>query len=168
MANPLPLPIEDPIAQSPKFADGRPNPKAYHVDDEWVQYFSSQAQTQTTASTRVAQVALSGQTASIGTTAIATGNLPAGLYQVSWIIHITRAATVNSSIDITIGFTQDSNSLSKAFTAITGNTTSTFGDGILALMNIDGGSPVTYATTYASAGATSMEYSISVTLNQLA
>jgi hypothetical protein len=50
--------------------------------------------------------------------------------------------------------------------AMTGNTTTTV-QNATQVLQIDGSTPVTYATTYASSGATAMVYELTVLLEQL-
>ena len=112
------------------------------------------------------------QTASIGTTVFAVGALGAGLYRVSWYARITRAASAASSLTLILGWTESGLPLSlSGITAIgdgvlTGNTTGTVGTGTV-LLRIDAGSPITYATTYSSIGATTMEYRLDLVIEQL-
>ncbi len=111
-------------------------------------------------------IALSTQGGSIGTTAIPSATLAAGLYRVSYFAAITQAGTVSSSLTVTITFTH--NTLSKSFSgaALTGNTTTTVQAGSF-LIRIDGG-PVSYSTTYASVGATPMQYALDLVLERVA
>lgn len=119
------------------------------------------------APSRLRSVTVTGQSAAIGTTAIPTGALAAGLYRVSWYARITTAASVSSSLTITIGWTESGNVLSKPGTALTGNTTGTLESGGLPLIRIDASTPVTYATAYASTGGTAMQYRLDVVLEQI-
>lgn len=106
------------------------------------------------------------QSASLGATALQSRSLSAGLYRVDTYARITQAATVNSSLTVTVGWTENGIALSKSFTAMTGNTTSTV-DGNGLLIAIDAASPVTVSTTYASAGATAMTYRLSAVLTEI-
>src|SRR5204863_5568747 len=105
---------------------------------------------------------LTGQSASISTTAIPMGTIAAGLYRVQWEARITTPGTVSSSLTITISYTDDGVSCSQSGAAITGNTTSTVQSGVI-LVESDQTVPISYATTYASAGATAMVYKLNVT-----
>lgn len=168
MAN-IPMPLQDPIAR-PR----RTGLKASERDENegkltevWIPYLQSQ---NTIASTAIRQtsspVALTGQTASIGVTSIPTSSLGSGLYRVSFYTRITTAAGVSSSLSIGIHWTDGGISCSLSSAALTGNTTSTVGTGT-ALISIDGASPVSYSTTYASVGAPVMAYSLSVVLEEM-
>lgn len=112
-------------------------------------------------------VSLSAQNASISTTAIPTPSLNAGLYQITYFARVTTAATSSSSLTVTFTATDDSVSYSVSGTAITGNTTATTGTGTF-LMRVDGASPVSYSTTYATSGATAMVYKLDIVLTLVA
>ena len=104
-----------------------------------------------------------------GLTGAASGNVidttPAGIYTVSWIHHITRAATVSSSLLTTIGWNNGSAKTSALFSlnggllqiaADTSNLLNSTGSGSIIIFSADG-QPVTYSTAYISVGATTME-----------
>ena len=112
-------------------------------------------------------VSLTTQAASISTTPIPSQTLAAGIYRVSVFAAITQAATVSSSLTVTITFTHNGLSKSLSGVALTGNTTTTVQSNTF-LIHIDGSSPVSYATTYASAGATPMQYALDVILERVA
>lgn len=151
-----PFPGKDPIADR---HTGR-------VTDPWAEWLSSLSQTVDTTPARLAEVTLTTQGAAIGTTGIPSGALAAGLYRVSWYTRITRAATTSSSLTVTIGWTESGVSLTTSGAALTGNTTGTVQSGSV-LIRIDQGTPVTYATAYASSGATSMQYRLDVVLERV-
>lgn len=83
-----------------------------------------------------------------------------GLYRVSTYARITRAATVSSSLTVTVRWTDGGVALSQAGAAITGNTTATF-QTASALVQADQGTLITIETTYASSGATTMQFALS-------
>ena len=120
-----------------------------------------------TAAQRLAAVSVSGQSASIGTTAIPTAALTAGLYLVSYYARITQAGTVSSSLTVTLHWTESTLALTVTGAAMTGNTTTTVQSGTH-LVRIDASSPVSYSTTYASVGATAMQYRLDVVLERVA
>lgn len=116
---------------------------------------------------RLQTVELEQQGSSIGTTPIPLDVLSEGLYRLTYYLRITRAATTSSSLSVTFGWTDGA--VSCAFStpaAVTGNTTNTVrGDTIL--VRSDQAAPLTYATTYASVGATSMQYSLDIVVEQV-
>lgn len=125
----------------------------------WLNWFTSLQTDVGAAPVRRKTVTLTGQAASIGATAIPLGSLASGLYRVSYLARVTTPATTSSSLVVTVGFTNGGVACSLSGTAMTGNTTSTVQSGSQ-LVAIDRASPVTYATTYASVGATAMVYSL--------
>lgn len=112
---------------------------------------------------RVETVSVENQGAAIGTTAIPTPALAAGLYRVSYYARITRAATTSSSLTISIGCTETAVSVTFSGAAMTGNTTATVQSGSV-LIRIDASTPISYSTAYASSGGTSMVYRLDVVL----
>lgn len=109
-------------------------------------------------------VTLTGQAASIGATSF--GTLPAGLYEVTWYARITQAATTSSSLTVTMGWTESGITLAKSFPAITGNTTGTVDSGTFMVRN-DSNTLINYSTTYATVGATPMQFRIDLVLRQV-
>lgn len=116
---------------------------------------------------RITTVSLANQNASIGTTAIPTSTLVAGLYQAQYFARVTTAAVTSSSLTVTFTATDDAQSYSLSGTAITGNTVDSTGTGTF-LLSVDGASPVSYSTTYASNGAGQMVYKLEIVLTLVA
>lgn len=165
MPNPDPLPVQDEIAQRPKLSNGDPNPNAYHVGDTWLQFFAQTAENVQETARRINLVTITNQNTSIGATDITADVLPEGLYRVTVYEEITTAAVTSSSLTTTIGFTHNSGAKTFVGTALTGNTTATVGTATYSFL-IDGGSPITYSTAYASNGAGQMRYTLSIWLEQ--
>lgn len=111
-------------------------------------------------------VDLSGQSASTGATQLYLTAIPSGLYRVNYYVEVTQPATVSSSLEVTISWTSQGVAKSYTGAAMTGNTTTTYQFGIVVLRS-DENAPITYAITYASSGATAMEYFLGITLEQL-
>lgn len=113
-------------------------------------------------------VSLTGQNASIGTTAIPTdGDLSAGLYRVTVYQRVTTIAVTSSSLTTAISWTDGAVACAFSGTALTGNTTATVGS-FSFLLRTDAASPISYATTYASNGAGEMRYRLSIVLERIA
>lgn len=111
-------------------------------------------------------VELTAQNASIGTTPIPRPTTTSGYYRANWYVRVTTPATTGaatSSILVTISWTEGGIALSKASTAQTGNTTSTYDQGVL-VFKADQNTPINYATTYASNTANQMKYEVSILL----
>ena len=152
---PPPLPVETPLVETNR-----------QMNWFWVQYFTARDQRIEASADTVVDARLSAQAASIGATPLSIGT-SAGLFRVSVMANITRAATVSSSLAVTIAWTQDGVAKSKAYPAITGNTTATY-LAESAPVRIDPNTSLTYATTYASVGATTMQYSLEVAVERVA
>lgn len=114
----------------------------------------------------LAAVALTTQAAAIGATAIPLGALAPGTYRVTYYARITQAATVSSSLTVTLQWTDGGIGQTATFPAMTGNTTATSQTNVI-LVNIDQGTSLTYSTAYASVGATAMQYALTVVPEQL-
>ena len=124
--------------------------------------------------TAAADITLTAQAASIGTTSV-IGTAPAGLYNVCWIQQITQAATVSSSLLTTIGWNNGSAKTTALFSlnggalqliADTTNVLNSTGGNCVQVFSI-AGQPITYSTTYASVGATPMQYALYITVERL-
>jgi hypothetical protein len=114
---------------------------------------------------RIASATASTQAASISTTALSIASVLPGLYRLSMAARITQAASTSSSLIVTFGWTQ-AVACTAASVAMTGNTTATTGT-LSVLVRVDQNSSITYATTYASSGGTSMQYRLDVTCEQI-
>jgi len=106
-----------------------------------------------------------GQVASITATNFALTSVLPGLYRLSMAARVTTAATTSSSLIVTFGWTQ-AVACTTSSVAMTGNTTATTST-LSVLVRVDQNSAITYATTYASAGATPMAYRLDVTCEQV-
>jgi hypothetical protein len=111
-------------------------------------------------------VQASTQAASISATNFAILSVSPGVYRLSMGARISRAATTSSSLIVTFGWTSGGVSCTTSSTAMTGNTTATVGS-LTVLVRVDEATAITYATTYASAGGTTMQYSLDVSCEQL-
>lgn len=156
MASVPPVPIRNPVVNP---TDGTFNDKIVRFLNELRKLLSSAAQ-------QLGLVTLENQGAAVSTTSIPTPDLVGGLYRVSFSGRITQAATVSSSLGVTLGWTTNSTSCTQAFTAVTGNTLASQTSGTINV-SIDQGTPITYALSYASSGATPMLYGFDVWVEQI-
>ena len=165
----VPMPLSDPMvtARNPNAPVGKKDPTEGLMTPEWVPFFTNQNQIVAQTPQKISPaVALTGQVASISLTAIPAGVLAAGQYQVSFHFRITTAATSSSSLLVTLSWTDGGIACSKASAAVTTNTISTTDDAIHEI-SVDQSTAVSYATTYASVGATPMAYKLNVNLTKL-
>jgi len=131
----------------------------------FIDWITSLTQDVDAAPARLDTVELTAQAASISTTPIGTPDAD-GLYRVTFYARITRAATVSSSLTVTLSWTHNGVTVTHSFSAVTGNTTTTFQSDSL-LIRADAATPVSYATTYVSNGATTMQHSLDIVLEQV-
>lgn len=138
--------------------------------DDWQKWFRGLAQAVNTAPQSPAQIALTTQSASVAQTSMV--QVPsAGLYRVSWLLQITQAASTSSSIQVRFDWEGREQALSLSGAALTSNTLGAMQSGSfqlyadLTLVGV----PVTldYRTTYASVGATAMQYALNVVVEQM-
>lgn len=164
----VPLPLGDPISKrkdTKKYGQGQ-DPNEGQVTRVWTDYFTSLQTTVDATVQRVNSVSLDSQGASIAATDMSGGTLSAGLYTLSYYARITRAATTNSSLTVTLDWQDEGTAPTYSGAAMAGNTTTTVQSGTL-LIDVDGSSPVRYSTTYASTGATSMQYKLRIVLQKV-
>jgi hypothetical protein len=134
--------------------------------DSWRNYLSRLPATLDAIPSRLNVAELAGQGGSVSATDLAPGVLIEGLYRVTYYAHITQAATTSSSLTLTFTWIEGGVTQTAVGTPIVGNTTAT-GLSESFMFRMDKGSTVTYATTYVSAGATSMTYSLDVALEKV-
>jgi hypothetical protein len=116
---------------------------------------------------REAHVALSGQAASIGTTAFPLAAVAPGIYRVSYTLRVTLPGGTSGSVSVSVLWTSGGLAQQVSGSPATGNTTTTVQSGVV-LVRSDNVTPISYATTYASAGSPAMEYSIDLVIEALA
>ena len=127
----------------------------------WLRYFQSVVDVVNKSARKLVLFAVTEKNAALGATALNTGSLNPGVYRTSYTTRVTTAATTSSSVTVTLGWTDGTQSISQSGAAMTGNTVTSAQNGTV-LMHIDEGTDITYATTYASSGATDMQYSLYV------
>ena len=164
-----PIPTYDPISfvkRRDKYKPSETDPKEGKITERWNEWFTFFTTYVQSSPARINNIDLTGQNASIGATDIGTGAISAGKYRVTWYFRITQAASVSSSLELTIGWTESGVPITKSFGAETGNTTTTV-QTLSAMVLADEVTPITIATTYASVGGTPMLYRISVVLERV-
>lgn len=135
--------------------------KTLLVDVLWDRWFTSLLERVNLTPVRIGSAVVSDADAATTTTAVNIQPLEAGMYQVSYSLSLTQAATVSSSLTPTIGWTFNGQSFSQSGAAMTGNTLTTQQNGVFTV-NCDASSSITYAVSYASVGATSAQYTFGV------
>jgi len=137
------------------------------LTDPWSDWFQALVDAVNAAPSTKGKAKLATQAASIAATDLTDGAFPAGMYRVTYYARITQAATTSSSLTVTIDWTDGAVGQSQAGAAMTGNTTTTIQSGSV-LLRSDKAKAITYTTTYASVGATVMQYSLDLTLERVA
>ena len=163
-----PIPLQDAIARPGRsgFSDDAPDPLAGTITDAWIEYFNRVVTQLSSTPFRVNSVAAVTQAASIAATDFSGGGLSSGYYRLTYYARITRAATTSSSLTVTFDWVESGVSLALSGSAMTGNTVTTVQSGTTLIL-ADSNSPIRYSTTYASVGGTTMQYRLSVVLEQV-
>lgn len=151
-------PIETPLVDVPRAPS-----RNFYMTAGWYQWLIALVRRIQNAAQLLKVIALTGQAAAIGATSIPLGTTTSGLFRVSWYTRVTQPATTNSSLTVTIGWTESAVVLTRSGAALTGNTVTTGESGSLLLQG-DANAAITYATAYVSVGATPMQYRLSVTV----
>lgn len=128
----------------------------FPISKDWLIWLQQSLVPRAQAGTQVLKaVTATAQSASILTTPFSLSTIPSGLYRINWYIRVTQAATTNSSLTLTFGWTETAQALTASGAAMTGNSVTTLQSGS-AFFRSDVSSPITYAAAYASTGATPM------------
>jgi hypothetical protein len=135
------------------------------VQRAWRLFFRTQNDTLSYASVNAGSVSKTVQQASIAATPVPM-TVSAGFYRVSVYARRTQAATTSSDLKVDIGFTESGASLTVTTGTDSTNTTSKVVTGNWVL-RVDQTTTITYATTYASVGATPMQYRLDVVVEQV-
>jgi len=140
--------------------------KLWQLQQVWYQWLNRLRQMVNAAVGIVGDAALTAQAASIAATALNPGTLAAGLYRASYAVQVTRASSATSGIQVLLAWTSGGVAQSFSGTNLTTNLTTTH-EGQSVTMLVDASTNVTYATTYASTGVTTMQYALGVVLEAL-
>lgn len=137
------------------------------IDEDWDQYLQRWLQAINSTTQQFSSASDTSIATSVATTDFpSSDNLPGGLYQVTYAMWLTQAATVNSSLTFTVSWVNNTQTFSQSGAALTTNTVTSQQNGTLTF-NIDPHTAVSYTVTYASAGATAMTYSFDARLSML-
>lgn len=111
-------------------------------------------------------ISLANQNTSIGVTAFPLPSIAGGFYRISGYVHITTLAGVSGSVSVTLSWTENGVPRSKTVLSITQPTPSLSGT-IAETIVADQGTPIAYATAYASNPAGDMHYFLGLVVEQL-
>lgn len=137
------------------------------ISERWNVWFRDlTAQVNSNAASVVPATVLLAQNANISTTPVLTPTLSAGLYRTTAYARVTSPAATSSDLKVTFHWTDGSASCFKDSDTINGNTTATTLS-FTYTMHIDGGSPISYSTTYNSNPPAAMLYSLYVVVESI-
>lgn len=161
------LPTANSLIEAPAALPGeRPKSLVGLLTNPWILWFQEVVTWLQRTSQRYATVDLTAQSASIASTAIPTGNLSAAKYRLTYYARITRAGSVSSSLTPALNWLDGGVSCTFTGAAMTGNTTATTQSGTVTFKS-DAASAINYSTVYASAGATTAQYSLLLVLESM-
>lgn len=141
MGAPLdPLPYRDALIDDGRSMTARWIRSLYAL---WARVISCVAVVGSTIST-----GLTNQSATIATTTLYTVSVN-GVYRISTYLRVTVADGVSSSAQITVGWREGSQTCSKTFANVNGDTVTSF-DSNTWVVRADSGTVITYAVAYAS------------------
>jgi hypothetical protein len=89
-----------------------------------------------------------------------------GLYRVSYVVRVTQAATVSSSLQVTLGWTDGGQALTALGESLITNTVTT-SETVSVLVRAEAKTAVTVAASYSSGGTTPMQFALSVVAEAL-
>lgn len=112
-----------------------------------------------------ASVAVVNQSAATATTTVQTVTQN-GFYRLSAYLRVTVVDGVSSSLQLTLSWREGSQTCSKTFPALTGDTVTTF-DSQTWTVQADSGTLLRYAVAYASNTPLKMRYRLSVSCEQV-
>lgn len=135
------------------------------ITRQWRLFLRGQGDTLDVAPVRAGLSVVNSSDASISATPVPM-TVNAGLYRVSVFARRLISATTSSELQVTIGFTQGTVSLSVETVNDTNNTITQAISGSW-LIRVDATTTITYETTYVSVGATAMTYRLDVTVEQV-
>lgn len=135
------------------------------ISEQWRRFFASSTESLNTVPALV-RVTKPNQTAALPLTALPATDLASGLYRVSVYTKIMTPASVSSSVQPLITFTDSAASCTFLGTANTGNTTTSVTCNTF-LVRITQGTPISYEAAYTSTLA-GMAYDLEITLEQIA
>lgn len=153
--------IELPVMRSPQDPLAR-LVGAVKMQRAWYEYFLGvMTRTEQSAPVLVTNT-VTAQSAAIAPTDLPLGTTAGGLYRVSTYARITVPASVNSSLTVTIGFTDGAVACTFSGAALITNTTASVQSNTFNL-RADPASPITFSVAYVSVG-TAMQYALSITV----
>lgn len=154
------FPIRDTavVAADPKDPKASSLPKT-KIGDSLRQWLSGLSLEVDARPKRATQVNLQTQAVSIATTPLPIGDVTQGIWAIYATVRVTRPATVNSAIQVTLTWQDRGVVQIESGTNLLGNLTTTR-EGKVFIIRSDGSNPISYSTTYVTAGATGMQYSL--------
>lgn len=160
--NKVPLPLQDRLVGLHQDSPARDG----YMTESWVRWFDQLGLVLEGASVRVASVELSAQQAGVPATNFVGTTLSAGLYRATYYVRVTQPATVASSVQVTLDWTEGGVTPNFTGALVNGNTTTSF-DSATQTFLVGAGQPVRYTLAYASVGATPMQYLFQLVLEEV-
>lgn len=159
----VPLPFETRLVRSKNFQRyPRPSDKDPNEDlmtEPWIKAFSSLQESVSSASISSIHVPIADRNSAIGATDLGLG-ASAGFFAVWYHLKISTPGSVTSAAQITLAWT-DTDPLTRVGANVNGNTVNSY-DSNVVFVKTDASSPVTYAVSYASNAAGTMQFDLDI------
>lgn len=162
------LPIDDEIAvaEDPRHPLAKKLPKLL-LGVSFVRWLSGLNAEVAARPKRDVHVRSASNSAAIATTALAIDTVHAGVWRISVQVRVVVPATASSDVQATISWTQGGVTQTQTTALLTGNLTTTR-EGMTVVLRVTQATPVSYAVSYTSVGATPMVYELDVVAEELA
>lgn len=160
-------PVRDPIVVFDSTDPRTEKMPKTSMHKNWVKYLSNLVTGVLERPARKATTYVSAQQASIAVTPLPLGSIPPGVWRICLTVRVTRAGTVSSAIQASVTWTQGGVTQTESTANLNANTTTTRAS-LTVIARVDDTTPISYSTTYASAGATAMQYELDVVAEALA
>lgn len=174
--NNVPLPLGDPIAEqkrTDKYKANEVDPQAGFLTQPWIDFMTGQQQRIDQSPVRVSSVSVPTMSASVGLTDITNGTLSAGLYRLSYFLHVT-VGDFGASVAVTLDWKTEGVTLSFAPDPVPTDDDTQYQSGAPGfstdigpgLIYIDALSPVRYGIVYTPLGG-GAQWSFRIVLEQV-
>ena len=162
------LPIDDEIAvaDNPRHPLATKLPKLL-LGNSFIRWLSGLRAEVDARPKRDVHVRSASNTAAIATTALAIDTVHAGVWRISVQVRVVTPATTSSEVQVTISWTQGGVTQTQTTALLNGNLTTTR-EGLTVVLRATQATPVSYAVSYTSVGATNMVFELDVIAEELA
>lgn len=157
MPNISQIPFGNDIVRTEPGPDGTTR---YLVTNEWVDWLLVFLDELLTGVRRLVATLLTAQTASIGTTPLASGLASGTYFRVSYVAQVEQAATVSSTLTVIVSYVANAFTVQEASPAMVSNSPNLPQSGSFVICSDDAN--FSFSTIWGSVGATPMRYRLAI------